>query len=204
MARILILFAHPALEKSRCNARLVAAARGVDGVTVHDLYEVYPDFDIDVPAEQRRIEEHDVVVFQHPLLWYGTPALLKEWQDLVLEHGWAYGTGGTALVGKTWLAAVTTGGPEATYARDALHGGTLRDFLAPLEGTARLCGMEILPPFAVHGAHGLTPTEIDGHASDYRRVLVALRDGNIDRDAAGRHARINAALGQVIRVHERA
>ena len=204
MARVLILFAHPALEKSRCNVRLIAAARKVDGVTVRDLYEVYPGFDIDVDAEQRSMEEHDVVVFQHPLYWYGTPALLKEWQDLVLEHGWAYGSGGTALVGKTWLAAVTAGGPEETYRRDGLHGATLREFLAPLEGTARLCGMDPLPPFAVHGTHRLTPAEIDGHAADCARVLAALRDGTIDRDAAARLARINAALDDVVRTGEEA
>ena len=202
VARVLVLFAHPALEKSRCNVRLIAAAREVEDVTVHDLYEVYPSFDIDVPAEQRRIEEHDAIVFQHPLYWYGTPALLKEWQDLVLEHGWAYGSGGTALVGKTWLAAVTAGGSEETYRRDGLHGGTLRDFLAPLEGTARLCGMDPLPPFAVHATLALTPTEIDGHAADYARVLAALRDGAIDRDAAARLERINAALDAVIRTGE--
>ncbi len=48
MRRILILFAHPALERSRVNRRLIAEAKDVAGVTVHDLYEAYPTLDLDV------------------------------------------------------------------------------------------------------------------------------------------------------------
>jgi putative NADPH-quinone reductase len=39
MTQVLILFAHPALEKSRVHRRLVRAAQSVPGVTFHDLYE---------------------------------------------------------------------------------------------------------------------------------------------------------------------
>ena len=90
--RILVLFAHPALEKSRVNRRLMRGIDHMDGVTFHDLYEAYPRLDIDVAHEQTLLTEHDVVVFQHPMYWYSTPAILKEWQDLVLQHGWAYGS----------------------------------------------------------------------------------------------------------------
>ena len=116
---ILILFAHPALEKSRVNRRLVDAVRSLDGVTFHDLYEAYPEFDVDVRREQQLLEEHAVVVLQHPLFWYSTPALVKQWEDLVLEHGWAYGASGTALAGKPVLNVVTTGGPERAYSEES-------------------------------------------------------------------------------------
>ena len=72
--RILVLFAHPAFHKSRVQAVLVAAARAVEGVTFHDLYERYYDFQIDVEHEQRLVKEHDLIVFQHPLYWYSSPA----------------------------------------------------------------------------------------------------------------------------------
>ena len=68
-SRILVLFAHPALEKSRVNRRLVQAVRDLDGVTLHDLYEAYPDLDIDVAREQELLTLHDVIVFQHPFYW---------------------------------------------------------------------------------------------------------------------------------------
>lgn len=124
--RILVLLAHPALRRSRVNCRLAAAARGLDGVVVNDLYQNYPDFDIDVGREQDLLAEHDVVVMQHPFYWYSTPSILKEWQDLVLEHGWAYGHDGNALNGKQLLTAVSTGGTEPAYTRGGTNRFTVR------------------------------------------------------------------------------
>jgi len=197
--RVLVLFAHPALEKSRVNRPLAAAVRGLAGVTFHDLYEAYPDFDVDVRREQGLLTAHDLVVFQHPFYWYSTPALVKQWEDLVLEHGWAYGTGGTALRGKTWLSAVTTGGREAAYQHDGYNRFTIRELLAPLEQTARLCGMQFLPPFVVHGTHRLDQADIDRAAAEYRRAIEALRDDRLDLDAVASQTRLNARLDAVIR-----
>ena len=44
---VLVLLAHPVLERSRVNRRLADAAAKVAGVTVHDLYEIYPRLAID-------------------------------------------------------------------------------------------------------------------------------------------------------------
>ncbi len=194
MHSILILFAHPALERSRVNVRLAAAARDLPGVTFHDLYQRYPDFDIDVEREQELLENHDIVVMQHPFFWYSTPALIKEWEDLVLQHGWAYGNGGTALAGKTMLNALTAGAPEEAYCRVGRNRYTVRELLAPLEQTALLCGMDYLPPFIVHATYTLDAADIERHAEDYRRVLEGLRDGVLDRDAVRDAVRLNADL----------
>lgn len=196
--RILVLFAHPALEKSRVNQVLVEEVQGLEGVTFNDLYETYPEFDVDVRREQELLEAHDVVVLHHPFFWYSTPAILKQWQDLVLEHGWAYGRTGTALRGKKVLSVVTTGGREVAYQRDGYNRFTMRELLVPIEQTFRLCGMEYLPPFIVHGTHGMTEPEMEAHARDYRRVLEALRDDRLDLEAAKQHARLNAALDSIV------
>jgi len=196
--RILILFAHPALERSRVNRQLVRAVRDVEGVTLHDLYEAYPDLDIDVEREQALLLAHDIIVFQHPFYWYSTPAILKEWEDLVLKHGWAYGAEGTALHGKKLVSALTAGGREAAYCGKGYNHFTVRQLLAPIEQTARLCGMDYLPPFVVHGTHALTDSDIAAHAADYRRVVVALRDGKIDVEAAGEFPRLNSDLDRVL------
>src|SRR5688572_10508134 len=90
-AAVLVLYCHPMPHRSRVNRALLDAIRGVAGVTVHDLYETYPDFALDIAWEQLLLARHRVVVFQHPFYWYSTPALLKEWQDQVLTFGWAYG-----------------------------------------------------------------------------------------------------------------
>ena len=198
MRRVLILFAHPALRRSRVNRRLIEAVRGLDGVVVNDLYEEYPEFDIDVGREQRLLEQHDVVVFQHPFYWYSSPSILKEWQDLVLEHGWAYGRDGRALEGKLLLSAITTGGGEEAYRREGSNRFTVRELLAPIEQTARLCRMVYLPPFVVHGTHRLAGPDIDRYAKDYRRALEALRDGRLDLTAVSRLPRLNADLDAVI------
>lgn len=199
MARVLLLFAHPALEKSRVNRRLAERARGVPGVTFHDLYEAYPDFDVDVKKEQALLLAHDTVVLQHPFYWYSTPALVKQWEDLVLEHGWAYGTGGTALRGKRLLSAVTTGGGETAYRAEGHNRFTVRQLLAPLEQTARLCGMDYPPPFAVHGTHRLEAEGIARAAEEYALFLGALRDDRVDFEAARDLPRINADLARVLR-----
>jgi glutathione-regulated potassium-efflux system ancillary protein KefG len=175
--RVLILFAHPALERSRVNRVLVDEVRDLDGVKLHDLYEAYPEFDIDVGREQELLSSHDAIVFQHPFYWYSTPPILKQWEDLVLEHGWAFGHDGTALHGKTLVCAITAGGTEQTYARNGYNRFTIDELLAPIEQTANLCGMRFLAPFVVYGTHSLSDADIASHADRYRRFVVSLRDG---------------------------
>ena len=195
---VLILFAHPAIRKSRVNRRLVEAVRDVEGVTVNDLYEEYPDLSIDVAREQELFGTHEVVVFQHPFYWYSTPAILKEWQDLVLEYGWAYGHDGNALRGKVLLNATTTGGGEEAYGSHGSNRFSVRQLLAPIEQTARLCGMDFLPPFVVHGTFRLTVPEIEDHALDYRRLLESLRDGRVRADSVAGLQRINIDLDRLL------
>ncbi len=198
--KILILFAHPAFQRARVQPALLAAARSLEGVTIHDLYEAYPDLMIDVPREQELLRAHDVIVFQHPFYWYSSPAILKEWQDLVLQHGFAYGRDGTALHGKMMMSAISAGGGEAAYREDGVNRFTIAELLRPFEQTAALCGMRWLPPFVVHGTLLLEPDAIAGHAEDYRRVLTALRDGRIDpsSNAIAGQPRINADIDVVL------
>ncbi|GAB3931040.1 NAD(P)H-dependent oxidoreductase [Larkinella terrae] len=184
MSSVLILFAHPALEKSRTNRLLLEACRSVDGVTVNDLYEEYPDFDIDVDREQQLLLDHDFIILHHPFYWYSSPAMVKQWQDLVLEHGWAYGREGNALVGKKMLNVVTTGGPRRAYEEEGYNRFTLRQFLAPFDQTAHLCKMIYLPPFAVHGTHRLTEPEMHQAASQYKSLLTMLSTDQIDIEDA--------------------
>ncbi|MGD8868315.1 MAG: NAD(P)H-dependent oxidoreductase, partial [Gemmatimonadales bacterium] len=91
------------------------------------------------------------------------------------------------------------GGREVAYQRKGYNRFTMRELLAPIEQTARLCGMDYLPPFIVHGTHGMTRQEMEVHARDYRRTLEALRDGRLDLEAAGRYTRLNAALDAVVK-----
>lgn len=169
------------------NQPLFETARGVQGVTVVDLYAEYPDFSIDIDREQARLVAHDVIVFQHPLYWYSSPALLKEWQDLVLEHGFAYGLHGTALRGKAFLNAVTTGAKPEAYSADGMNHAELRSLLGPFEKTADLCGMRFLAPFVMFGAgRAREEDRVNVHRNAYDDLLKALVAGRFDLDKAAK------------------
>lgn len=172
---MLILFAHPALEKSRVHRRLIRHLPDRSDLILHDLYEAYPDYDIDVEREQALLTEHDLVVLQHPLFWYSVPPLMKQWIDLVLEHGWAYGSSGTALRGKRAMSLITAGGSEQAYQPGGYNRYTISQLLAPIEQTFRLCGVEYLEPFAIHGTHQMSDADIARHAERYREFLSGLK-----------------------------
>jgi glutathione-regulated potassium-efflux system ancillary protein KefG len=153
---------------------MVKAIPDSSSILFHDLYERYPDFNIDIKAEQELLESHDIIVWQHPFYWYSIPPLLKQWIDMVLLYGWAYGPGGDALKGKVIFNAMSAGGRESVYAADGRNRFTIREFLAPLDQTARLCQLNYLPPFVIHGTHILTPGEIKEYAEQYRRLLILM------------------------------
>lgn len=198
--RILVLFAHPSLDRSEVNRPMAEAIRDLEGITLVDLYSEYADFQINIDREQQRLLEHDVIVFQHPLYWYSTPAILKEWQDLVLEHGFAYGTNGTALHGKIFFNAITAGGMEAAYRAEGYNHFTIRELLQPLEQMARLCGMTYLPPLALFGARtAVEEGRINQHVAEWTRVLEALRDDQLDITAAQKQPLLNSDLDAIIK-----
>lgn len=173
-----LIYAHPYPARSRANAVLLRAVRDVPGVNVRVLYELYPDFAIDVETEQQRLQRAAAVVWQHPVYWYSVPALLKLWFDKVLALGWAYGPGGTALHGKRCQWVATTGGDEPSYGERGMHNHPFASFVPPVEQTARFCGMRWEPPLIVHGAHRLSDQELHLAAARYRERIVALEAGH--------------------------
>ena len=175
--RILVLFAHPRPSESIVQRALLKAITGLDGVVIHDLYAEYPHFDINVEREQELLLQHDLIVMQHPVYWYSSPSLLKEWQDLVLEQGWAYGKDGTRLHGKFLLQAVSTGGPPEFYTTQGRNRFPLTELFAPFSQTAHLCGMAWLEPFVCYAGRKRSETDIFADAERYRDIITGLRDG---------------------------
>jgi glutathione-regulated potassium-efflux system ancillary protein KefF len=171
-----LVYAHPYPRRSRANAALIAAASDLPFVRVRALYELYPDFSIDVEAEQEALASSGVLGWQHPIFWYSVPPLLKLWIDKVLAIGFAYGEGGDKLRGKTCQWAVTTGGDHAAYGPEGLHNHPFPTFIPPLAQTARFCGMEFPPPFIVHDAQRLSEEALAGTAARYRERLTQLEE----------------------------
>ena len=175
MADVVVIAAHPHLERSRVNRALLNAARKLDAarVEVRDLYALYPDYWIDVAAEQAALAAARLVVWQHPIHWYGMPPLMRLWQDEVLAFGWAYGPGGRTLDGKDlWLVA-TTGDPAAAYRPDGWNRYFFDAFVPPYEQAAALCGMRFVPPLVLHGAHRVGDDALAEHAATYAQRLAS-------------------------------
>ncbi len=181
MQSVLILFAHPIYERSRSHRRLIQALSGLEHVHLHDLYEAYPDFFIDVAREHELLAEHDHIVLQFPLYWFSTPSLLKEWQDLVLQR-WAEAQGGAnheairpgrLVQGKTLSLATTTGDPASSYEPKGEIATPLQDIFLPLRLTAQHAGFAWQPPFVLTGVDQLDETGLELAGEAYRDYLLA-------------------------------
>ncbi len=168
---IVIVHAHPYPQHSRAGKALLAAVRGLPDVAVRDLYQLYPDFYIDVAAEQAALAAARTIVWQHPLYWYHAPALMVLWLEKVLTLDWAYGAH-HALAGKRVLWATTTGNPAEAYAPHPTR-PTLAELAAPLRRTVTFCDMEWLPPMVVHQAGTLSDAQLLAAGEAYRDRLVA-------------------------------
>lgn len=178
--RLLVLTAHPRVNQSIAQKAMTRALSGLAGVTVRDLYALYPDFNIDAAAEQDALVAHDLIVLQHPFYWYSAPAIVKEWLDIVLEPGWAYGAGGTKLHGKYLMSAISTGGGADFYHAKGRNRFTVEELLSPFNQTAHLCGMAWLAPFITYAARKQNATHMVEEAERYRDLLSGFALGLID------------------------
>jgi glutathione-regulated potassium-efflux system ancillary protein KefG len=142
-----------------------------------------------------------VIVFMFPLYWYSTPAILKEWQDLVLEYGFAYGHDGTALHGKTLLCAITAGSAENAYQTQGYNHFSIRELLRPIEQTATLCGISYLPPYALFGSRtALEDGQLEEHIENWQQILICLQQNRIDIDRAAQADKLNDCVSSTNRV----
>lgn len=171
--RILWIFSHPNREHSHVNIHIMQQVKKLDFVTVRDLYEIYPDFWIDVPAEQDLISQHQMIVFQHPFQWYSMPPLLKMWVDEVFLFNYAYGPEGKALRSKDFLLVVSTGGSEDAYTKDGYNHFKITEFLPSYKQTASLCGMRWCDPFILFGAHHKKEADVAKHSKKIVEFLQA-------------------------------
>lgn len=172
--RTLVIVAHPNLGNSRANASRLAELEDVGNVTVHDLYQAYPDFDIDVAREQQLLREHDTVILQFPLYWYNVTSLLKAWFDAVLAYGFAFTFDGSAseLRGKKAWLAVTAGSTPDTYTAEGLARRPLDEYLAPVSQTLEFCQFDYQ---GIHPVYGLMfdPADavLDLDAKEFRNLI---------------------------------
>ncbi len=181
MSSVILYYVHPGHQHSHSNTQMQRAVSGVSDIDMVDLYAEYPRFNINIDKEQQRLLDHDVVVLQFPVFWYSGPSLLKEWIDLVLEYGFAYGKDGDSLKGKKLMLAVTAGGSRQAYSADGYQHFELRTFLTPFEQTATLCKMEFITPYVLYNSlHFEDSQRIEQHANGFVSLIKALRDDHLN------------------------
>jgi glutathione-regulated potassium-efflux system ancillary protein KefF len=176
MADIVVIAAHPHLQHSHVTRAMIGAAARAPDVALRELYARYPDYLVDVQAEQAALAAARLVVWLHPIQWYSMPPLAKLWLDEVFEFGWAYGPRGDALRGKDLWLVTSTGGTEAAYHPAGHNRHFFDDFLIPYEQTAALTGMRWLPPLVLHGAHRVADADLAAHAAVFADRLARYPD----------------------------
>ncbi len=170
--KTLVIVAHPNLGKSRINRSFADEIGKQENVTLHKLYEVYPDEKINVEQEQQLLLDHGRIVLQFPFYWYSSPSLLKKWMDEVLTFGWAYGPEGTKLQGKQLLIAISTGGPDFAYQAGGYNQFTISELLRPFQATSNLIGTKYIVPFTTQGVHYLSEEDLAQSTTKYVEYVL--------------------------------
>ncbi len=151
--KTLVIVVHPKISESVINKRWVTELlKFPEKYTVHQLYETYPNEQIDVLAEQKLVEQHDTIVFQFPYYWFNCPPLMKKWLDEVLTHGWAYGSkSGYRMKGKKIALAISLGVKESDLNGSGKYKYTLDELTRPFELSFEYIKANYQPPFAFYG-----------------------------------------------------
>ena len=143
MSKVLLVVAHPNIEGSIGNKTIIENFIALHpDAEIDELYKLYPDFKIDVKKEQEKLVRADFIILQFPFYWYNAPALLRQWFETVLAHGFAYGSTGKALEGKKLILSFTTGSPADAYKEGGMQSYTLDDLTKGFHQLANLCNMK--------------------------------------------------------------
>lgn len=97
---------------------------------------------------------------------------MKDWQDKVLEYGFAFGSQADKLVGKEFKVATTLGAPEKLYQLDGMLQTTLSDILKPLQTMSLFTRMIFTPTFVVYGALSISDEMLEEKAQEYKKILT--------------------------------
>jgi len=134
--KILVILSHPNFENSIANKTIIEHIKKTipeSKLAVRHLESLYPEYDIDIKAEQAALLNADLLIFQHPFYWYSTPSILKKYLDDVMTWGFAYGTGGDKLKGKHFLQSITLGGSKESFTPLGYNRFSIEDILKPMQ-----------------------------------------------------------------------
>jgi glutathione-regulated potassium-efflux system ancillary protein KefG len=149
LMKTLVIVSHPDILESSSQQYFLNSVKGFEDVTLHHLESTYPDMKIDVAYEQALLKQHDRILFQFPFYWYSSPPLLKQWQDVVLEYGFAHGTEKNALMGKEFGLVLIIGVNEKEYQAGGSELFSINELTKPYQALAHKTGMTYLKPLSI-------------------------------------------------------
>lgn len=164
---ILILSAHPDIEKSKACSAMLNVIKDIENVKVVDIYKT----PLKVENYIDDVKNADVLVFQFPFWWGSAPAMLKSWLDTFML-GFLENPG---MKGKSLLIATTTGVAEEEYHSGGAEQFTVDEILRPYQVTAIYSGMTYLKPFVLYGT--MMPDaeqQICKRTKDYKVLIESL------------------------------
>jgi len=148
--------AHPNMEESILNTRIKKELEGAEHIVYKDLTSLYSDFKIDIKKEQEDLSDASKIVFQFPMHWYNSPAILKQYVDEVFSYDFAYEIDRNgvfqdlALKDKEFQLLVTVGSREKSFQGEGRL--SAKECLNSYSYTAKMLGMKELEPCFFYGA----------------------------------------------------
>ncbi|WP_414839431.1 NAD(P)H-dependent oxidoreductase [Carnobacterium sp. TMP28] len=170
--KTLIIISHPEIKESSSQQYLLHSIPDDHDVTIHHLEELYSDAPIDVVAEQKLVAAHDRIIFQFPLYWYSSPALLKQWQDEVLTDDFAYGKKGTQLQNKEFALVLLIGAAKSDYQAGGKELFSMDELTKPFQAMAHKTGMTFLKTFSIYQFVYMTEQEKMTVLIDYQLFVT--------------------------------
>ena len=142
MSNLLIVCGHTNFDNSVANKTILDdLKKEFPNAEIDVLSKLYPDYKIDVEAEQEKLKKADVIVLQFPFFWYSCPSIMRKWFEDVLLHGFAYGTTGKALEDKKFTVSFTLGAPEEKYHHGEFQNFEIDEFIPQFQQLSNLCSM---------------------------------------------------------------
>ncbi|MBU1619316.1 MAG: NAD(P)H-dependent oxidoreductase [Gammaproteobacteria bacterium] len=177
---ISLLYAHPYAHHARLEQMMLNAVQHWPGLELRELYQLYPDFYINVALERKMLQSSAAIVLHYPMQCGLPPALLVQYLHKVFQYGWAYGTNDAgdavmSLQGKSfWLVT------HAVASHHELDPCYQQSMFTPLRQLALSCGMRWQQPLMLPE---LTDATVATQAAElFRHGLEQLTLTKDDRD----------------------
>ena len=92
MKNVLIISGHTDLSASVANKTILDTVhKELPEAEIVRLDSLYPDYKINVEAEQQRLVKADIIVLEFPVFWYSAPSILERWMEETFKHGFSHG-----------------------------------------------------------------------------------------------------------------